>query len=75
MNRASCNADALVIVSPRRRAAADALGGIRHANDNPAGEFSACSKGCFERWHKLMNDPDFAGHVAAVRKGKDRNFQ
>ena len=42
---------------------------IQHANGNPAEDFWAYSVGRFERCQKLMNDPAFAGHVAAVREG------
>ena len=42
---------------------------IQHANGNPADDFWAYSIGRFERCKELMNDPAFAGHVEAVRKG------
>ncbi|GAB4366330.1 MAG: phosphotransferase family protein [Kiloniellaceae bacterium] len=42
---------------------------IQHANGNPADDFWAYAVNRFERCQKLMNDPTFAGHVAAVKKG------
>ena len=42
---------------------------IQHASDNPAEDFWAYSVGRFARCQKLMQDPAFAGHVAAVREG------
>jgi thiamine kinase-like enzyme len=42
---------------------------IQHANGNPADDFWAYVIGRFERCQKLMNDPAFAGHVAAVEAG------
>ena len=41
---------------------------IQHASGNPADDFWAYSIARFERCQKLMNDPAFAGHVAAVRE-------
>ena len=43
---------------------------IQHANDNPAEDFWAYSVTRFERCKALMADESFAGHVAAVRKGR-----
>ncbi|MGF1629373.1 MAG: choline/ethanolamine kinase family protein [Kiloniellaceae bacterium] len=40
---------------------------IQHANGNPVEDFWAYALGRFERCQKLMQDPAFAGHVAAVR--------
>jgi thiamine kinase-like enzyme len=42
---------------------------IQHANQNPVDDFWAYSVNRFERCKTLMASPDFAGHVAAVRKG------
>jgi thiamine kinase-like enzyme len=42
---------------------------IQHANGNPADDFWAYAVGRFDRCQQLMRDPDFAGHVAAVRSG------
>lgn len=42
---------------------------IQHANDNPAEDFWAYATGRFERCKALMAEPDFAGHLAAVREG------
>jgi thiamine kinase-like enzyme len=42
---------------------------IQHANGNPADDFWAYSLGRFERCQKLMQDPAFSGHVAAVQAG------
>ena len=42
---------------------------IQHADGNPAEDFWAYSVGRFERCKALMNDPSFAGHLDAVRKG------
>jgi hypothetical protein len=42
---------------------------IQHANGNPADDFWAYAVNRFERCQKLMNDPAFAGHVAAVKAG------
>ena len=42
---------------------------IQHANDNPAEDFWAYSTGRFERCKALMNSPDFAQHLAAVKAG------
>ena len=42
---------------------------IQHADGNPAEDFWAYSIERFERCKALMNDPAFAGHVAAVRAG------
>jgi thiamine kinase-like enzyme len=41
---------------------------IQHANDNPAEDFWAYSTGRFERCKALMETPEFATHLAAVRK-------
>lgn len=40
---------------------------IQHADDNPAEDFWAYATGRFERCKALMQSPEFAGHVAAVR--------
>lgn len=40
---------------------------IQHADGNPAEDFWAYSTGRFDRCKKLMNDPDFERHLAAVR--------
>ena len=42
---------------------------IQHADDNPAEDFWAYATGRFDRCKALMNDPQWAGHVAAVAKG------
>ena len=42
---------------------------IQHADDNPAEDFWAYSVGRFERCKALMNSPDFARHLDAVRTG------
>lgn len=42
---------------------------IQLADGNPADDFRAYADGRFARCRALMNDPDFAGHVAAVRAG------
>jgi len=42
---------------------------IQHANKNPADDFWAYSINRFDRCKALMADPDFAGHVEAVRAG------
>jgi thiamine kinase-like enzyme len=42
---------------------------IQHADDNPAEDFWAYATGRFDRCKALMNDPSFAGHVAAVKAG------
>ncbi len=42
---------------------------IQLANDNPADDFRAYADGRFTRCKKLMADPAFAAHVAAVKKG------
>ena len=42
---------------------------IQHADGNPAEDFWAYSVERFERCKALMDDPAFAGHVAAVRGG------
>jgi thiamine kinase-like enzyme len=42
---------------------------IQHADDNPAEDFWAYATGRFNRCKALMNDPSFAGHVAAVKAG------
>ena len=42
---------------------------IQHADGNPAEDFWAYSIARFERCRALMNDPAFAGHVAALREG------
>lgn len=42
---------------------------IQHADDNPAEDFWAYATGRFDRCKTLMNDPNFAGHVAAVKAG------
>lgn len=39
---------------------------IQHANDNPVDDFWAYATGRFARCQRLMADPAFAGHVAAV---------
>lgn len=44
-------------------------GVIQHANGNPAEDFWAYAEGRFERCRKLMSEPDFEGHVAAVARG------
>jgi len=41
---------------------------IQHANNNPAEDFWAYSTGRFERCRKLMDDPNFAQHINAIRK-------
>src|SRR3546814_14643824 len=42
---------------------------IQHADGNPVDDFWAYAVNRFERCQKLMRDPAFAGHVAAVTKG------
>jgi thiamine kinase-like enzyme len=42
---------------------------IQLANGNPADDFRAYADGRFARCKALMEKPDFAGHVLAVRKG------
>ena len=42
---------------------------IQHADANPADDFWAYALNRFTRCQALMNTPDFAGHVAAVRRG------
>ncbi|MBL8895673.1 MAG: phosphotransferase family protein [Rhizobiales bacterium] len=42
---------------------------IQHANKNPVDDFWAYATNRFERCKTLMAMPDFARHVAAVRKG------
>lgn len=42
---------------------------IQLADGNPASDFRAYSDGRFARCRGLMEDPAFAGHVAAVRQG------
>lgn len=42
---------------------------IQHANENQAEDFWAYSTGRFDRCKKLMQDPAFDRHVAAVRAG------
>jgi thiamine kinase-like enzyme len=42
---------------------------IQHANGNTADDFWAYATNRFERCRKLMGDPDFKRHLAAVRAG------
>ncbi|GGE43218.1 phosphotransferase [Actibacterium pelagium] len=42
---------------------------IQHADDNPAEDFWAYATERFERCKALMQDPSFADHVEAVRRG------
>lgn len=42
---------------------------IQHANDNPAEDFWAYSITRFERCKRLMAEPAFSAHLAAVRQG------
>jgi len=42
---------------------------IQHANDNPAEDFWAYSITRFDRCKRLMAEPAFAAHLAAVRRG------
>ncbi|MCA8884439.1 MAG: phosphotransferase, partial [Rhodobacteraceae bacterium] len=42
---------------------------IQHADGNPAEDFWAYATGRFDRCKALMQSPDFAGHLAAVRAG------
>lgn len=42
---------------------------IQHADGNPAEDFWAYATERFDRCKALMQDPSFAGHVAAVRAG------
>ena len=42
---------------------------IQLADDNPAEDFWAYATGRFDRCRKLMQDPTFQSHVAAVRAG------
>ncbi|MFV2051627.1 choline/ethanolamine kinase family protein [Aliiroseovarius sp. YM-037] len=42
---------------------------IQHADNNPAEDFWAYATERFGRCKALMNDPAFAGHVAAVKAG------
>ncbi len=42
---------------------------IQHANGNPAEDFMAYAKNRFSRCRKLMAEPGFAKHLAAVRAG------
>ena len=39
---------------------------IQLANRNPADDFRAYAANRFERCQRLMQDPSFAGHLAAV---------
>lgn len=45
---------------------------IQHANANPADDFWAYSVNRFNRCKALMNLPSFAGHVAAVKAGPNK---
>jgi len=42
---------------------------IQHANNNPADDFWAYAVNRFERCKRLMADPSFNEHLAAVRRG------
>ena len=42
---------------------------IQHSDGNPADDFWAYATARFERCKALMQDPGFAGHVAAVARG------
>jgi len=42
---------------------------IQHADGNPVDDFWAYAVNRFERCRKLMANPDFATHLAAVRRG------
>jgi len=42
---------------------------IQHADDNPVDDFWAYATNRFARCRTLMAEPDFAGHLAAVRRG------
>jgi len=42
---------------------------IQHADGNPADDFWAYAVNRFARCQALMDAPEFAGHVAAVRRG------
>src|SRR3546814_16779983 len=42
---------------------------FQHSDGNPADDFWAYALARFERYRKLMQDPAFAGHVAAVQAG------
>ncbi len=42
---------------------------IQHADGNPVEDFWAYATGRFDRCKALMQDPAFAGHLAAVRAG------
>ncbi|MEM8703643.1 MAG: LPS biosynthesis choline kinase, partial [Pseudomonadota bacterium] len=42
---------------------------IQLADNNPAEDFWAYATGRFDRCRKLMQDPSFDAHVAAVRAG------
>lgn len=42
---------------------------IQHANGNPVDDFWAYAVNRFERCKRLMAEPDFARHLAAVRQG------
>jgi len=42
---------------------------IQHANKNPVDDFWTYATNRFERCKKLMADPKFANHIAAIRRG------
>lgn len=44
-------------------------GVVQHANDNPADDFWTYSVNRLARCKALMNSPDFASHLAAVKRG------
>jgi thiamine kinase-like enzyme len=76
MMRAYCGRDPLPVEHGRMviyKAMCDLLwtlwGLIQHSDANPAEDFWAYAIGRFERCQLLMNSPEFAGHVEAVRAG------
>ena len=76
MMRAYCGRDPLPAEHGRMviyKAMCDLLwtlwGLIQHSDANPAEDFWAYAIGRFERCQLLMNSPEFAGHVEAVRAG------
>jgi len=47
-------------------------GVVQHANDNPVDDFWAYAVGRLSRCQKLMADPSFFEHLAAVTDGPQR---
>jgi thiamine kinase-like enzyme len=76
MMRAYCGRDPLPAEHGRMviyKAMCDLLwtlwGLIQHSDGNPAEDFWTYAIDRFERCQKLMNSPEFSGHVEAVRVG------